>query len=49
MNEIFTSDKIKKDEINMNTKESEYKSLISRLSEISLTISLLKKNYKDKL
>ena len=49
MNENFTSDNIKKDESNINTEEFEYKNLITKLSEISLTIALLKKNYIDKL
>ena len=49
MNEDFTLDNKKQDEINMNTEEFEYNNLISRLSEISLTIALLEKKYIDKL
>ena len=49
MNENFTSENIKKDEIKMKNKECEYKNLISRLSEISLTISLMEKKYLNKL
>ena len=48
MNENHTSDNIKKNEININTEECEYKNLITRLSEISLTIALLEKKYIDK-
>tara|TARA_A100001234_G_scaffold59527_1_gene51245 strand:+ start:2662 stop:2805 length:144 start_codon:yes stop_codon:yes gene_type:complete len=47
MNESFTPDNQKKDEI--NTEDCEYKSLITRLSEIRLTIALLEKKYLDKL
>ena len=47
MNQSFTSDNLKKDET--NTKDSEYKNLITRLSEIRLTIALLEKKYIDKL
>ena len=46
MNESFTSDNLKKDEI--NTEDCEYKNLITRLSEIRLTIALLEKKYLDK-
>ena len=49
MNEINTSDNVKKNEINSNTEECEYKNLINRLGEISSIIALLEKNYKDKL
>ena len=47
MNESFTSDNLKKDEI--KTEDCEYKNLITRLSEIRLTISLLEKKYINKL
>ena len=47
MNESFTSDNLKKDEI--NTEDCEYKNLITRLSEIRLTIALLEKKYINKL
>ena len=46
MNQSFTSDNLKKDET--NTKDCEYKNLITRLSEIRLTIALLEKKYLDK-
>ena len=46
MNESFTSDNQKKDEI--NTEDFEYKNLITRLSEIRLTIALLEKKCIDK-
>ena len=47
MNESFTSDNLKKDDINND--DCEYKNLITRLSEIRLTIALLEKKYKNKL
>ena len=47
MNESFTSDNLKKDEI--KTEDCEYKNLITRLSQIRLTIALLEKKYIDKL
>ncbi len=47
MNESFSSDNLKKDEI--NTEDCEYKNLITRLSEIRLTIALLEKKYINKL
>ena len=43
MNENFTSDNIKKDESNMNTEDSDYKDLITRLREIKSNIALLEK------
>ena len=49
MNENLTSENIKKDEINIKNEECEYKNLITRLSEINLTIALLKKKYINKL
>ena len=49
MNENLTSENIKKEEININYEECEYKNLMTRLSEISSTIALLKKKYINKL
>ena len=49
MNENYTSDNINKNEIHINNEECEYKNLITRLSEIRLTIALLEKKYIDKL
>ena len=49
MNENYNSDNIKKNEISINTEECEYKNLINRLSEISSIITLLEKNYINKL
>ena len=49
MNENLTSENIKKEEININYEECEYKNLMTRLSEISSTIALLKKKYLNKL
>ena len=46
MNDSFPSDNLKKDEI--NTEDCEYNNLITRLSEIRLTIALLEKKYLDK-
>ena len=47
MNESFTSDNLKKDDINND--DCEYKNLITRLREIRLTIALLEKKYINKL
>ena len=49
MNENLTSENIKKDKFKIKNEECEYKNLITRLSEIRLTISLLEKKYLDKL
>ena len=43
MNEKYTSNNIENDEFTLNSEESEYKNLISRLKEISLNIALLEK------
>ena len=48
MNENFTSNNFENDELNLNTEESDYKNLVSRLKEISSTIALLEKRYLDK-
>ena len=48
MNEKFTSNNYENDELNLNTEESDYKNLVSRLREISSTIALLEKRYMDK-
>ena len=48
MNEKFTSNNIENDELTLNTEESDYKYLVSRLREISSTIALLEKRYLDK-
>ena len=43
MNENMTSNNIENDEFNLQTEESDYKQLITRLKEIKKTISLLEK------
>ena len=43
MNQKFTSNNIENDEFTMNTEESDYKNLITRLKEISANIALLEK------
>ena len=48
MNEKFTSNNFENDELNLNTEESDYKNLVTRLREISSTIALLEKQYLDK-
>ena len=48
MNENFTSNNIKNDEFSLNTKECDYKNLITRLKKISEKIALLEKQYLDK-
>ena len=48
MNEKFTSNNIENDELTLNTEESDYKNLVSRLREISSTIALLEKRYLNK-
>ena len=48
MEEKFTSNNIDNDELILDTQESEYKNLITRLKEINITIGLLKKKYLDK-
>ena len=48
MNEKFTSNNYENDELNLNTEESDYKNLVTRLREISAKIALLEKRYLDK-
>ena len=48
MNEKFTSNNYENDELNLNTEESDYKNLVTRLREISSKIALLEKRYSDK-
>ena len=48
MEEKFTSNNIDNDELILDTQESDYKNLITRLKEINITIGLLKKKYLDK-
>jgi hypothetical protein len=43
MDEKFSSNNFKNDEMTWNNKESEYENLIIRIKEISRTISLLQK------
>ena len=48
MNEKFTSDNFENDELTINTEESDYKNLVTRLREISSKIALLEKRFLDK-
>ena len=48
MSENWTSKNIENDELTLNTKESDYKNLITRLQEISANIALLERRYLDK-
>ena len=43
MNQKFTSNDIQNDEISHDTQEIDYQNLITRLKEISTTITLLEK------
>ena len=43
MDEEFLSKDIENEEVTMNTEESDYKNLITRLKEIKKTIALLEK------
>ena len=43
MRENLNSNNFENDEFNLNTKDSDYKDLITRLKEIKLTIALLEK------
>ena len=43
MNDEFTSNNIDNDGLNLNTEESDYKNLVTRLRDISSTIALLEK------
>ena len=49
MNEELPKNNILNEEFTLNSKERDYKDLITRLKEISSTISLLEKQYLDKL
>jgi len=49
MDEKFNSTNKDNDELILDTQESDYKNLITRLQEINLNIVLLKKQYLDKL
>ena len=49
MDEKFTSTNKDDDDLILDNQERDYKNLITRLKEISLTIGLLKKQYLDKL
>ena len=48
MDEKFTSTNKDNEELILDTKEGDYKNLITRLKEINLIIGLLKKQYLDK-
>ncbi|MDA9745941.1 hypothetical protein N9V09_00835 [Prochlorococcus sp. AH-736-K20] len=48
MDEKFSSNNLDNDELIVDTKESDYKNLITKLEKINLTIDLLKKQYLDK-
>ena len=48
MDQKFSSNKIDEDEFILNNQDNDYKSLITRLKKISLTIELLQKQYLDK-
>ena len=48
MDQKFSTNKIDKDEFNLNNQENDYKNLITRLKEINLTIELLQKQYLNK-
>ena len=43
MNQKFTSNNIDNDELTLNTEESDYENLVTRLRDISSTIALLEK------
>ena len=47
MDQKFSSNKIDEDEFILNNQDNDYKSLITRLKKISLTIELLQKQYFD--
>ena len=48
MDQKFSSNKIDKDKFILNNQDNDYKSLITRLKKINLTIELLQKQYLDK-
>ncbi len=43
MNQNLTSNNIQNDDLNLNSEESDYKNLITKLKEIQENISLLEK------
>ena len=49
MDKKFNSTNKDNDELILDTQQSDYKNLITRLKEINLNIGLLKKQYLDKL
>ena len=49
MNEKLSTNNIPNEESTLNSEESDYNNLITRLKKISSTISLLEKQYLDKL
>ncbi len=48
MNEKSTSNNIKNEDCNLNTEDSDFDNLISRLNEIKVTIALIEKQFLDK-
>ena len=48
MNEEFTPYNEESDDFLLNTEEDDYKNLMTRLKDISKSISLLEKKYLDK-
>ena len=48
MNEEFASNYIENDDSPLNTEESDYKILITKLKDIKTKIALLEKKYLDK-
>ena len=48
MNENFTTNTRENDGFVINSEESDYKNLITKLKEISASITLLRKKYKYK-
>ena len=48
MNDKLISKNTENDEFALNTEEIDYKNLISKLKDISATITLLEKLYQDK-
>ena len=48
MSENLNSNNIDNDQIYLNTKENDYKDLITKLKEIKSTIALLEKQYLNK-
>ena len=49
MNEEFTPYNVESDDFLLNTEEDDYKNLMTRLKDISKSISLLEKKYLDKI